>query len=164
MNGGSGISLYDPYQQTNATIKGNHIEGSLWGVTVIGCKNVNLGRTDVAEDDPDYNIGGNTFKDNGNSGLLYDLYNNSANIVYAQNNTWNVSSQTQEQIEAVIYHKADDASLGEVIYWPAATTNSIELPQQKQAHTSGFYDLRGVRHSTPQKGINIIQGKKVVQY
>lgn len=164
MNGGSGISLYDPYQQTNATIKGNHIEGSLWGVTVIGCKNVNLGRLDVAEDDPDYNPRGNTFKDNGNSGLLYDLYNNSANTVYAQNNTWNVSTQTQEQIETVIYHKADDASLGEVIYWPAATTNSIELPQQKQAHTSGFYDLRGVRHSTPQKGINIIQGKKVVQY
>ena len=133
-------------------------------MTVIGCKNVNLGRTDVAEDAPDYNPGGNTFKDNGNSGLLYDLYNNSANIVYAQNNTWNVSSQTQEQIEAVIYHKADDASLGEVIYWPAATTNSIEQPQQKQAHTSGFYDLRGVRHSTPQKGINIIQGQKVIQY
>ena len=58
MNGGSGISLYDPYQQTNAIIASNHIEGSLWGVTVIGCKNVNLGRTDVAEDAPDYNPGG----------------------------------------------------------------------------------------------------------
>ena len=43
MNGGSGISLYDPYQQTEAVITGNHIEGSLWGVTVIGCKDVNLG-------------------------------------------------------------------------------------------------------------------------
>ena len=34
-------------------------------------------------------------------------------------------------VYTVIYHKADDASLGEVIYWPAATTNSIEQPQQK---------------------------------
>jgi hypothetical protein len=157
MNGGSGISLYDPYQQTSAKISGNHIEGSLWGVTVIGCKNVNLGRTDVAEDDPDYNIGGNTFEDNGNSGLLYDLYNNSTNTVYAQNNTWNVSSQTQEEIETVIFHKADNDKLGEVIYWPAAAPVGISLQHQEQDDAPVYYDLHGVRHATPQHGINIIK-------
>ena len=166
MNGGSGISLYDPYLLTNAKIAGNHIEGSLWGVTIIGCKNVNLGRTDVAADDPEYNNGGNTFKDNGNNGLLYDLYNNSANTVYAQNNTWNVSSQTQEQIETVIFHKADDASLGEVIYLPAATTNGIDrlwgCEGRKEKNASVFYDLRGVSHTTPHQGINIVQGKKIL--
>ena len=166
MNGGSGISHYDPYMLTNAKIAGNHIEGSLWGVTIIGCKNVNLGRTDVAADDPEYNNGGNTFKDNGNNGLLYDLYNNSANTVYAQNNTWNVSSQTQEQIETVIFHKADDASLGEVIYLPAATTNGIDrlwgCEGRKEKNASVFYDLRGVSHTTPHQGINIVQGKKIL--
>ena len=159
MNGGSGISLYDPYQLTNAMISGNHIEGSLWGVTVIGCKNVNLGRTNVGVDDPDYNEGRNTFKDNGNNGLLYDLYNNSANTVYAQNNTWNVSHQTQEEIENVIFHKADDASLGEVIYWPAAAPAGIREVEgsEFQDSSSEFYDLRGVQHNNPQKGINIVR-------
>ena len=162
MNGGSAISLYDPYQLTNAMISGNRIEGSLWGVTVIGCKNVNLGRTDVAEDNADYNAGGNTFKDNGNGGVLYDLYNNSANTVYAQNNTWNVSSQTQELIETVIYHKADDEQLGEVIYWPAAGTTGMNWQHQEEQGENIYYDLRGVRHQQPQQGINIVNGKKIV--
>ena len=159
MNGGSGISLYDPYQLTNAMISGNHIEGSLWGVTVIGCKNVNLGRTNVAVDDPDYNEGRNTFKDNGNNGLLYDLYNNSTNTVYAQNNTWNVSHQTQEEIETVIFHKADDEKLGEVIYWPAAGTTGIRTVEDlnMKDDCSEFYNLRGMRHNSPQKGINIVK-------
>ena len=104
MNGGSGISLYDPYQQTKAVISGNHIEGSLWGVTIIGCKDVNLG---CLEEGENYNPGGNVFIDNGNNGELYDLYNNSTLTVYAQNNTWNVSEQTEEQIESVIFHKND---------------------------------------------------------
>ena len=169
MNGGSGISLYDPYQLTTAMISGNRIEGSLWGVTVIGCKDVNLGRTDVGTDDENYNAGGNTFKDNGNGGELYDLYNNSANTVYAQNNTWNVSSQTQEEIETVIVHKADDATLGEVIYWPAANgASGVESVTEKRKtsniklQTSDIFDLQGVRHSQPQRGINIVGGRKFV--
>jgi hypothetical protein len=95
MNGGSGISLYDPYQQTEAYIFNNRIKKSLWGVTVIGCKKVNLGWLEQGDD---YNPGLNVFEDNGNNGQLYDLYNNSANTVYAQGNTWNVSEQTEELI------------------------------------------------------------------
>ena len=159
MNGGSGISLYDPYQQTNAVLTGNHIEGSLWGVTVIGCKEVNLGCLDknIA-----YNPGGNVFKDNGNEGQLYDLYNNSANTVYAQGNTWNVAEQTAEQIETVIYHKHDAPSLGEVIYWPAATSSDVK-EIKKDGRNAVFFDLQGRKYATPQKGINIINGKKVVR-
>ena len=120
MNGGSGISLYDPYAMTHARIEGNHIEGSLWGITVIGCAEVNAGKTEVPTSDADYNLGGNVFKDNGNGGVLYDLYNNSTLTVYAQGNTWNVPVQDAEHIEDVVFHKADNASLGEVIYMPAA--------------------------------------------
>ena len=162
MNGGSGISFYDPYMKTCAIVKGNHIEGSLWGITVIGCKDVNLGRTDVAEDNGLYNPGGNVFKDNGNGGVLYDLYNNSVNTVYAQGNTWNVGEQTEEQIETVIYHKKDNASLGEVIYWPAASAtgiNSMHVIEQN----ADIYDLQGRKTTVTAKGIYIVNGKKVAR-
>lgn len=120
-NGGSGISLNDTSGKLKAAIAGNYIEGNLWGVTVIKCGEVSLGNVEKAVSDP-YQAGGNVFKDNGNSDVLYDLYNNSANTVYAQNNTWNVDEQTAEKIEGVIFHKADNAELGEVIYMPAYGT------------------------------------------
>jgi hypothetical protein len=166
MNGGSGISLYDPYKQTKAVISGNHIEGSLWGVTIIGCKDVNLG---CLEEGENYNPGGNVFKDNGNNGHLYDLYNNSTLTVYAQNNTWNVSEQTEEQIESVIFHQHDDSSLGEVIYWPAATHTGIKsiANSQKPMANGQYYDLQGRRIANSQKltakGLYIVNGKKVVR-
>lgn len=160
MNGGSGISFYDPYLKTQAVISGNHIEGSLWGVTVIGCKDVSLGQPENTDID---SPGGNVFKNNGNGGQLYDLYNNSTLTIYAQNNTWNVTEQTQEQIETVIFHKTDDASLGEVIYWPAASTSSINPSSVLLPPFSlTIYDLNGRPLNVPQKGINIINGKKVV--
>ena len=168
MNGGSGISLYDPYQQTKAVISGNHIEGSLWGVTIIGCKDVNLG---CLEEGENYNPGGNVFIDNGNNGELYDLYNNSTLTVYAQNNTWNVSEQTEEQIESVIFHKHDNASLGEVIFMPAANTTGIDFVQRSTNNVQRIYDLQGrkinsqfsILNSQLKKGLYIVNGKKVVR-
>ena len=159
MNGGSGISLYDPYQQTEAVITGNHIEGSLWGVTVIGCKDVNLGCLDAGEN---YNPGGNVFRDNGNGGELYDLYNNSTLTIYAQNNTWNVSQQTEEQIETVIFHKKDNPSLGEVIYWPAANSTDIRNGHNSEKN-SAIYDLQGRKTTVLSKGIYIVNGRKVAR-
>ena len=160
MNGGSGISLYDPYQQTKAIISGNHIEGSLWGVTIIGCKDVNLG---CLEEGENYNPGGNVFKNNGNNGELYDLYNNSTLTVYAQNNTWNVNEQTEEQIETVIFHKSDNSSLGEVIYMPAASSTGIDFIQHSMFNIQRIYDLQGRRVESGKKGIYIVNGKKVVR-
>ena len=167
MNGGSGISLYDPYLQTKAMITKNQIEGNLWGVTVIGCADVNLGRIDVSEDDENYNPGGNQFANNGNNDQLYDLYNNSANTVYAQNNWWNVSEQTEEQIETVIYHQHDDPSLGEVIFMPASSLPGplgIETVGHADSQASQVYDLQGrrVTNTSNAKGIYIVNGKKVV--
>ena len=159
MNGGSGISLYDPYKQTKAVISGNHIEGSLWGVTIIGCQDVNLGCLNEGEN---YNPGGNVFKNNGNNGELYDLYNNSTLTVYAQNNTWNVSEQTEEQIESVIFHKHDNASLGEVIFMPAANTTDIKGITVDKKNDS-IFDLQGRKTTATQKGIYIVNGKKVVR-
>ena len=103
---------------------------------------------------------------NGNNGELYDLYNNSANTVYAQGNRWNVSEQTQEQIETVIYHKHDNSSLGEVIYWPAATTTNIgDMSEEERSVEGNCYDLQGrkVTKQLKTKGIYIVNGKKVVR-
>ena len=114
MNGGSGMSLYDPTGKQTVRITDNYIEGSLWGITVIGCGDVNIGKT-VDESAADYNPGRNVFVNNGNGGMLYDLYNNSTNTVYAQGNMWNVNEQTPEEIAKVITDKSDVSSLGEVI-------------------------------------------------
>lgn len=118
MAGGAGISIYDYGTKPNVTITGNTIEGNLWGITVLGGENVNIGKVDNPNA-KDYNPGHNTFKNNGNGGALYDLYNNSALTIYAQGNHWSVDEQTAEKIESVIFHKPDDTKLGEVIYTPA---------------------------------------------
>lgn len=94
------------------------------GQTVIGGGNVNIGKTEDSSAE-DYNPGGNVFVDNGNGGVLYDLYNNGQNTIYAQGNKWNVAEQTEELIETVITHKNDNASLGEVIFMPPMGSSSV---------------------------------------
>lgn len=121
MTGGSGVSITSPNDKTIVTMTGNTISGHLWGVTNICPKEgtgaqLNLGN--IAEGDQ-HNPGNNTFKNNGNNGVLYDLYNNSGATVYAQGNYWNVEVQDEKSIEAVIFHKHDDPKLGEVIFMPA---------------------------------------------
>ena len=167
-NGGSGISLYDPYYKQKAIITGNHIERSLWGITVIGCGEVNLGKTEVSPESPDYNPGNNVFKDNGNGGTAYDLYNNSSNTVYAQGNIWSVPVQDAENIETVVFHKNDNPSLGEVIFLPAGDATAIQAIKGEKKTNTGIYRLDGTRVSesalpTLPHGIYIINGKKTVR-
>lgn len=159
MNGGSGISLYDPYGYETVWIEGNHIENSLWGITIIGGGDINAGKID----DPnasDYNPGKNVFINNGNGGALYDLYNNGTSTVYAQGNTWNVDEQTAEKIETVITHKADNASLGEVIYMSQKSgvegiiSDDCDMP-------AVYYTTQGVKIEKPTNGLYIkVQGNK----
>lgn len=123
MNGGSGVSIYNSAGGQKVYMQGNTIKGHLWGITVIGHPSsgkgpeVNMGNTASGEE---HNPGGNVLSDNGNGGVLYDLYNNSPMTVYAQGNTWGVATQDAASIETVIFHKNDNPSLGEVIYLPAA--------------------------------------------
>ena len=168
MNGGSGINVYDPYGKQKAFITGNHIEGSLWGVTIVGNMNTyaNLGRIDVEPTSEDYNPGGNVFVNNGNGGQLYDLYNNSLSTVYAQGNTWNVSEQTEEQIESVIFHSYDSPSLGTVIFMPPKETTGISHSDNTPLRfDNSIYDLQGRRYlSKHGKGLFVIgkNGKKMM--
>ncbi len=122
MNGGSGIALYNRNNTQNAMVTGNYIDGHLWGITIINTGTsdlggkINLGRLDVPESDANYNPGKNIFKNNGNNGALYDVYNNTPFNVYAQGNIWNVAVQDSVSIEGVISHKADDPKLGQIIF------------------------------------------------
>lgn len=162
-NGGSGISIYDPYNYQIAHIEGNVIEDNLWGITIISSAVMenrygvyNLGKT-ADPNAEDYNPGNNVFKNNGNGGVLYDLYNNSPFTVYAQGNTWGVDEQTAEKIETVITHKADNESLGEVIYMPE--TNGINSIDADNAPVE-YFNLMGQKVLKPAEGVFIKkQGK-----
>lgn len=112
MNGGSGISLYST---DLVYVTGNEIRRNLWGITLIDTAVANLGN-----DDPDnYNPGENIFSDNGNGGVIYALYNNTPNEVWAINNCWIEGQEsTIEDVEEVIVHKNDDNTLGEVFFDP----------------------------------------------
>ena len=163
-NGGSGINVYDPYNTQITYIEGNYIEGNLWGVTLVGGMTANLGRIDVQEDHISYNPGRNVFKNNGNNGVLYDLYNNSKNTVYAQGNTWNCAAQTAEEIEKVIFHKADDDALGEVIFMPQDDGVTILSADKTVNQSARAYNLQGILQASPSgRGISIVNGKKILR-
>ena len=109
MAGGSGISFYSG---CTATVSHNVITGNLWGITIPTASNPNLGQ--IGADT--VNIGHNYIFDNGNGGLTYNLYNNSAEEIYAQNNFWGTTSAT-EAAEGIV-DNADNSSLGVVHYEP----------------------------------------------
>lgn len=163
-NGGSGITAYN----TSIYIEGNHIEGSLWGITLVGSTLANIGKIDKEAND--YNPGNNVFLNNGNCGTApeggnsaydptkpYDLYNNTTNEVYAQNNHWSVAQQTEELIETVIFHKNDNPSLGQVIFMPANDSDGVEtISGDKDIVATKWYSLTGAQlQEAPEKGISI---------
>lgn len=156
MQGGSGINITDANGNAVAMITGNHIEGHFWGVSIIGGKDINLGKI-VDAKEGESNPGNNVFINNGCNGQLYDLYNNSANTVYAQGNTWNVEVQDAEHIEQVVFHHNDDPSLGEVIFIPAKETVGVtDVNTSKQVAGVKYYNLAGVEGTKPFNGVNVV--------
>lgn len=111
LQGGSGINLWGDVSNSSM-ISQNTITGNLWGITNTGNALPNLGQVE-----PDtINIGKNYIYDNGNEGDIYDLYNNTPNNIFAENNHW--GTYDLETIEMHIFHQPDDASLGFVDYMP----------------------------------------------
>lgn len=165
MNGGSGISLSCPSTtlRLNSVIRGNHIEGSLWGITLIGAGTFsNIGHLEPA-DTADYNPGDNTFVRNGNDGEKYapdthpyDLYNNTPNECWAQGNVWSVPEQTEALIETVIFHQADQSDLGKVIFWPAGDASVTDIEADSDAPVT-YYDLQGRPVAQPVPGQLLIR-------
>ena len=163
-NGGSCVSIYDSSSSANIYMEGNWMEGGLWGITVpTGAPNINLGKVEDPEAE-DYNPGNNTFVNNGNGGVLYDLFNNGTATIWAQGNTWNVPEQTEENIEEVIYHQVDDPSKGLVIFMPAHEEgpSAVEEINAAQQQDNRYYNLMGIPIEAPASGIYIHNGKKIL--
>lgn len=111
MQGGSGINLWGNESNTSL-ISRNVISGNLWGITNTGSALPNLGQVD-----PDtINVGKNYMYNNGNNGEIFDLYNNTPNDIFAENNHW--GTYDMDTVEMHIFHEPDDASLGFVDYLP----------------------------------------------
>jgi len=109
MLGGSGINFYGG-NTNNLIVHHNIIMDNLWGITIQLEAQPNLG------DGTDNSPGHNQIYNNGNSGEVYALYNNTAGNIMAKDNFWSTSNI--EETEDVIYHMNDDLSLGEVFYDP----------------------------------------------
>ena len=81
---------------------------------------------------------------------------------YAQGNTWGVDEQTAEKIESVIFHKADNESLGLVIYMPEE--NAVEEIEVDDNTPAVYYNIQGVKVNNPSNGLFIkVQGNKATK-
>lgn len=127
MAAGSGINAYGT-AAVNAVITRNIIHGNWWGITIqIGIAGqpgpqVNLGNIENADTTDD---GMNIIWGNIQGNNVYDLYNNTLETVYAQNNDWGVYDSSY--IENHIFHFVDDSTLGLVIFTPFSGPIPVEL-------------------------------------
>jgi hypothetical protein len=114
--GGSGIAFSggSPGSHQNSVVTGNQIRWNLWGVTIQNNSRPNLGNLTNADTTDD---GGNYFLENNNSNTPFiDLYNNSVDTIYAQNNYW--GTEDTLMMEERIFHYNDNNNLGPVIFMP----------------------------------------------
>ena len=159
MNGGSGISIYGSSITNKAILRNNVITGNLWGITAIDLHDIDLG----TEDDWGYN----EIHDNGNSGVIYDLYNNSACNIMAVGNDW--GTVEEDVIESHIVHQNDDPSLGLVTYIPyVGGDDSVgEVFENNSLKDNLIYTVEGRCLGTelPEnyRGVYIRNGRKFVK-
>ncbi len=172
-SGGSGISLNSASAGMEIIASGNEFRRNLWGITVIDQASINLGD---GEDNP----GENVFSENGNGGVTYAIYNNTANTLQAKNNCWIEGQEsTEQQVEDVIFHVVDDSTLGEVVFdpflcsilsveeftvenfsfYPNPTNNQINFNNRYSFTTLNIYNVSGKLVSTT----SLTEGENTVQ-
>lgn len=127
MTSGSGINTYGT-AVVAPIISRNRIYGNWWGITIqVGIvgqpgANPNLGNVENADTTDD---GLNIIYDNVQGPNVYDLYNNTPDPIYAQNNDWGVYDSAA--IEDHIFHFVDDSLLGVVTFIPFSNSIPVEL-------------------------------------
>lgn len=164
--GGSGINLLG--SGVTALISKNLIRGNLWGITVQSRANPMIG--DLSNSDTNY-IGLNQIYHNHNSGIFYDLYNNTINPIKAENNYWGTT--IIDTVEAHIVHQPDNDS-GFVDYLPLWTPVGVssvntEIPSSYilyDAYPNPFNPVTNIRFEIPFSGnvkisVYDITGKEV---
>lgn len=115
--GGSGINFNGTASQKSIVAR-NIIRGNLWGITIQGTAKPNMGDLQSADTS---DIGLNEIYNNGNSGSVFDLYNNTPDSIKAENNYWGTGNA--DSVESHIFHKADSSTLGFVDYLPLRSIN-----------------------------------------
>ena len=158
MNGGSGISIYGMTTSNKAVLRNNVVTGNLWGITAIYQHDIDMGTTE--------DWGHNVIHGNGNGGMVYDLYNNSACDLMAVGNDWGTTDS--EVIESHIYHKTDDPTLGLVTFYPFVGCEVIgEISEESVINDNLCYTLEGrclgTKLPKDYKGVYIRNGKKYVK-
>jgi len=155
MFGGSGINLNGSTSSV-AILSSNTIEGNLWGITVQGAFEVNMGSPEI-----DGIISGeNRFYNNGNGGAVYALYNNTPLDIQAPNNCWNNSTtNTLETAENVIFHNVDDNLLGTVHFNPLWNCYGVGIEENISEQIT-FYPNPTTDYFT----INLSNENKIISY
>ena len=110
-------------------ISGNRIGGHYYGVAIINGAQPNVG--DVGNADPN-DDGRNQFLGNGLGEAMYELYNNGALDIKAENNWWGTTDP--QEIEDRIVHSVDDPLLGTVDFDPFLDVVAVEEGQGGSGH------------------------------
>jgi len=122
--GGSGLNFAGGWTTSSVICTRNTIRWNLWGITIQNTAKPNLGNL-TSSDTTD--VGKNIIYGNGNSGKIYDLFDNtlfSANdTIKAENNYW--GTMNLDTIESHIFHNTDSLVLGFVDYLPIGTVTGI---------------------------------------
>ncbi|MBS4028214.1 MAG: T9SS type A sorting domain-containing protein [Ignavibacteriales bacterium] len=114
LQAGSGINVNSSSSPAaSPIIAGNIIRGNIWGITIQGIAQPNIGNVENADTADD---GKNVFENNGHNDSLFALYNNTANHIYAQNNDW--ATPNPDSIASIIFDSADVSGLGVVTFLP----------------------------------------------
>lgn len=124
---GFGIACNGP---NSPLIAGNRIRGHHYGLAITGGASPNVGNVDNIDPDDD---GENEFLGNGVS-HPYELYNNNAQPVMAQNNWWGTSDP--DSVELKIIHQVDNPAYGLVTFTPFMETWGVASEQNVPEPTS----------------------------
>ena len=130
LSGGSGIN-FNGNSTLTAVVSRNYIRGNLWGITIQSTAKPNLGNLSNADTSDD---GYNYIYGNSNTGIIYDLYNNTPDSIKAENNFWGTSNI--DTVEAHIFHKPDNPALGFVDYIPIYIP--VEVGESQNNIPSGY--------------------------